>query len=332
VKKIFSILPDLAESDAPVLLEGESGTGKELIAATIHTLSKRYRYPLVKVSCSVFSEEALMDELFGCRVNSLHGVREDCIGQMEMARGGTLFLDEIDCLPPRVQVMLFRAFEDGHYMPLGAQRPETLDVRLIAATEKNLKNLVREGKFRESLYYRLNVFYIQLPPLRERRGDIIFLAYQHIRYLNERSEKAVEDFDLDTLRALRRYHYPGNIKELENIIRHAHILAGGKSICLSDLPPRLSEEKKPKGCQRAAKADIKTIEEVERDVILDALRRNDGNRGKAAEELGINRTTLWRKIKRMESWPLCPVSVLHPSTEDAVGTNFKYTQSKEEDF
>jgi DNA-binding NtrC family response regulator len=246
MKKIFSLLPDLAESDAPVLLEGESGTGKELIAATIHKLSKRYRYPLVKVSCSAFSEEILITELFGCRANSLHGVQEDCIGRMEMAKRGTLFLDEIDFLPLRVQVMLFRAFEDGHYMPLGAQRPESLDVRLIAATEKNLKNRVREGKFKESLYYRLNVFQIQLPPLRERRGNIIFLAYQHIRYLNERGEKTVKDFDLDALRALQRYHYPGNIKELENVIQHAHILAQGESISLGDLPSRLSEEKKPK--------------------------------------------------------------------------------------
>lgn len=246
VKKIFSILPDLAESDAPVLLEGESGTGKELIAITIHKLSKRYRYPLVKVSCSAFSEEILMTELFGCRTNSLHEIQGDRIGRMEMARGGTLFLDEVDCLPLRVQIMLFRAFEDGHYMPLGAERPEPLDIRLIAATEKSLTNHIRKGKFKENLYYRLNVFQLQIPPLRERKGDIVFLAYQNIRCLNERGEKTVKGFALDALQALRRYHYPGNIKELENIIKYAHILAQGESISLSDLPSRLSEEKKPK--------------------------------------------------------------------------------------
>lgn len=240
MEKILSILPDLAVSDAPVLLEGESGTGKELIAITIHKLSKRCKYPLVKVSCSAFSEEILITELFGCRANSFYGIQEDRTGKMEMARGGTIFLDEVDCLPLRVQIMLFRAFEDWYYVPLGAETPEPLDIRLIAATEKSLKNYVWKGKFKENFYYRLNVFQLQLPPLRERREDIILLAYQHIRRLNAKCEKNVEDFDLEALHALRRYSYPGNIRELENIIQHAHILARGGSICLGNLPARLA--------------------------------------------------------------------------------------------
>ncbi|PIZ18790.1 MAG: hypothetical protein COY50_13420 [Deltaproteobacteria bacterium CG_4_10_14_0_8_um_filter_43_12] len=297
IKKILSILPDLSESDAPVIIQGESGVGKELIAVTIHKLSKRHRYPMAKISCSAFSEEALAFELFGCRVNSLHNIKEDIVGWIERANGGSLFLDEIDCLPQSLQIMLFRAFEDGEYEPLGAERPEPLDVRLITATEIDLENRVREGMFKDNLYYWLNVFQIRLPPLRERKGDILFLAHQNIQRLNQKGEKVINDIDLDALRVLQMYLYQGNIKELENIIQHAHILAKGKRICLGDLPARV--------VQRAGSEVVipqingRTMGEVEKDVILEALRRNDWNRKKAAEELGINRTTLWRKMKRM---------------------------------
>lgn len=297
MKKIFSILPDLAESEAPVLLQGESGVGKELIAATIHKLSRRHRYPMARVSCSAFSEEALVFELFGCRVNSLHNVKEDRTGRIEKANGGSLFLDEIDSLPQSLQIMLFRAFEDGQYEPLGAERPEPLDVRLIASTEIDLENRVREGMFKENLYYWLNVFQIQLPPLRERKEDILFLAHQNIQRLNRKGEKVINDIELDALQVLQMYSYPGNIKELENIIQHAHIIAKGKKTCLGDLPTRVVQEVGSKVV--TPKMNGRTMGEVEKDVILEALRRNDWNRKKAAEELGINRTTLWRKMKRM---------------------------------
>jgi PAS domain S-box-containing protein len=295
--RIFQVLPDIAESDATVLVLGESGTGKELFAAAIHNLSHRRKGPFVKVNCGALPDTLLESELFGYKKGAFTDARRDKPGRFKLAEGGTLFLDEIGDLSLGTQVKLLRVLEKKEYEPLGGVRTERADVRIVAATHRDLEELVAEGRFREDLFYRLNVIRIEIPPLRERPEDIPLLIEHFLTKLNRKSGKQIKGISPEAMKILLNYPYPGNVRELQNILEHAVILCKGVEIQSSHLPsylPRLQE-----GVSLEPSLRGKEILRIkEREALLEVLRRHRGRVGDAAKELGIHRSTLWRKMKR----------------------------------
>nr|MBN2277389.1 sigma 54-interacting transcriptional regulator [candidate division Zixibacteria bacterium] len=295
--KIFDILPGVAESDSTVLIEGASGTGKELIAMALHDLSGRQGKPLVVVNCGALPDTLLESELFGYRAGAFTDARKDKPGRFALAEGGTIFLDEIGDISPALQVRLLRVIQERTYEPLGATESIKTDVRIIAASNRSLEKLVRAGKFRDDLYYRLNVIKIKLPPLCERREDIPLLIDHFIRRFNHLKKKLISDIAPDALARLMSYDYPGNIRELENIIEHGFVMCRGTIINLSDLP----ENVRPK--DEGPAVPSASLEELSAVYITEALRRNNWNRARTARELGIHKTTLWRKMNRLRIKP-----------------------------
>jgi PAS domain S-box-containing protein len=295
MQNIFSILPDVAVSDSTILIEGESGTGKELMAKAIHNLSNRRRKPLVTVNCGALPDTLLESELFGYKAGAFTDAKKDKPGRFAQAERGTLFLDEIGDLSPALQVRLLRVLQDGSYQPLGGTETLKADVRILAATNKNLTTAMEEGKFREDLYYRIQVFKIVLPPLRERREDIPLLIRHFIDKLNVLKGKDITGLSQEALTAFMRYEWPGNIRELEHAIEHGFILCRNGVIDIKHLPGSLQEH--------APKEDDFTrsssLAEIELRVIKEALARNDNKKAATARELGIDKTTLWRKLKRL---------------------------------
>ena len=288
--EIFKILPEVASSDATVLIVGESGTGKELLAQAIHDLSPRREGPLVKVNCAAVPETLLESELFGYVKGAFTDAKRDKPGRFKLAEGGTMFLDEIGDMPLALQAKLLRVLESKEYEPLGATHTERADVRVLAATNKDLEGMVKEGTFREDLFYRLNVFKIELPPLRERKEDIPLLLEHFIERFNRKTGKEIKGLTEEALRLLLDHPWPGNVRELQNVIEHAFILCKDRWIKPEHLPQYLQAPPStpPRG----------SLREVERELIEKALRRHGGNITEAARELGIHRTTLWRKLKR----------------------------------
>ncbi len=299
--RLFVILEQVSQSDSTVLLEGESGTGKELFARAIHSLSARSKGPLVVVNLGALPDNLVESELFGHRAGAFTDAREDRIGRIAAAEGGTLFLDEIGDLSPHLQVKLLRVLQERTYEPLGSNTPVHADIRIVAATNRYLGALVKEGSFRNDLYYRINVVRLTLPPLRERREDIPLLIEHFLRRFNRLSGKEITGTSPEVISILMEYDFPGNVRELENIIEHATVLCRGGRIESEHLPdylvPALPLEEgstKEPASSRRIKWD-----HLERAFLLQVLNDNNWSRQEAARELGIGRQTLWRKMRRL---------------------------------
>jgi PAS domain S-box-containing protein len=297
---LFQILPDIAQSDATVLLEGESGTGKELFATAIHNLSSRKDRPLIKVNCAALPETLLESELFGYKKGAFTDAKRDKPGRFRQAHGGTMLLDEIGDMSKGTQVKLLRVLEQKEYEPLGSNKTERVDVRIIASTNRDLMEMMHRREFREDLFFRINVIRLSITPLRERREDIPLLVDHFMERINLKQSKQIKKVSPSALRILLNYDFPGNVRELENIIEHAMILTKGIEIQPRHLPAYLGRDKAEHLPQAsvAEGRNLAVLEEVERDLIARALERHGGSTAAAAEELGIHRSTLWRKIKR----------------------------------
>jgi PAS domain S-box-containing protein len=295
MRDIFNILPDVAMSDSTILIQGESGTGKELLAKAIHNLSSRKSGPFVAVNCAAIPDTLLESELFGYKTGAFTDAKKDKPGRFSQAKGGTIFLDEIGDITPALQVRLLRVLQEKIYEPLGSTSPEQTDARVVAATNRDLQQLVSTGAFREDLFYRIQVFRLSVPPLRERKEDIPLLSQRFIDRFNLVKGKDITGLSQEALKAFMEYDWPGNIRELENAVEHAFILCHGGLIQLNHLPEPLKSSSENKGGIPVNA----TLEEIEAKVIREALARNNGKKSNTARELGIHKTTLWRKLKRM---------------------------------
>jgi len=295
--EIFNVLPNIAESDSTVLIQGASGTGKELFAKAIHNWSHRKEKPFVGVNCGALPETLLESELFGYVKGAFTDAKKDKPGRFALANAGTIFLDEIGDMSPSLQAKLLRVLQEKEYDPLGSVSPRKTDVRIIAATNKDLSRLVSEGKFRDDLYYRVNVVKIELPRLSQRREDIPLLIDAFINKFNARMEKQITGATDHVLRRLMSYEYPGNVRELENIIEHAFVLCRGDRIDLDCLPKEIlqgAEGEHP----TVFSQDQTPFAKAEADLIARTLKKYGGNRLRTAQELTIDRTTLWRKMHK----------------------------------
>ncbi len=294
MRQIFSILPEVAQSGSTVLIQGQSGTGKELLSRAVHSLSPRAKGPFVAVSCGSLPDTLLESELFGHVAGAFTDAKWNRIGRFALAEGGTLFLDEIGDISPAFQVRLLRILEEHAYEPLGSSKTMRTNVRIVAASNKDLSRLVEEGLFRKDLYYRINVVKLELPPLAQRKEDIPLLAEHFIERLNKLRNKNVAGLSQEALAVFMRHDWPGNIRELENVIEYAFIL------CRDGLiqPKCLPEYLKTNSC-RLVDLGALTLVEAERHAIINALDRNDWRRMAASRELGIDKNTLRRKMKRL---------------------------------
>jgi transcriptional regulator with PAS, ATPase and Fis domain len=303
MQKIFAVLPAVAESPSTVLLLGETGTGKELMARTLHELSPRRKGPFLAVNCGALPDTLLESELFGYKRGAFTGASRDKPGRFALAAGGTLFLDEIAEVSPALQIRLLRVLQERCFDPLGGIRSERADVRVVAATNKDLARQVAQGAFREDLYYRINVVHLELPPLRNRREDIPLLVEQFVARFNHLQEKSVQGIASEALSLLMAHDWPGNIRELENMIERAFILCHSGTIGMEHLPEELT------ACR--AGMELRTDMRTSRNLldahnIASALKTSGFNRLQAARTLGIHKSTLFRKIKKLGLSPPRP--------------------------
>jgi PAS domain S-box-containing protein len=297
MQSLFDLLPVVADSDSTVLIRGASGTGKELVARAIHNLSARKNKRFIAINCGALPDTLLESELFGHKAGAFTDARRDKPGRFAIADGGTILLDEIGDISPAMQVRLLRVLQERVYEPLGSVKPVEVDVRVITATHRDLPTLVQKGVFREDLYYRVNVFRVDLPPLRDRREDIPLLIDHFISRFNAIQNKDVAGVSDEVLNVLMRWEFPGNARELENAIEHAFVLCGSGLIELRHLPQEILENSGLATAEVGPGATLRSIEALH---IADALRRHEGNRKAAATELGIHPTTLRRKIKDLD--------------------------------
>jgi len=298
IHKLFAILPDIAESESTVLIQGPSGSGKELFARAIHNLSPRRQGNYVVINCGTLPLQLFESELFGYRKGAFTDAKKDKAGKLAAADGGTVFFDEIGELPLSTQVKLLRLLQQREYEPLGGTQPVKSDIRIVAATNRDLRELVAQGKFRDDLYFRLAVVRLDLPPLKQRREDIPYLVDHFIQKNNARRGKNIISVSPEVMNILLRYGFAGNIRELENIIEYAFVVCRGSIIQKSHLPVELLGGKDLSSVP-AATADnpiARVIDEQER--LKEVLSKHNGNQTAAAKELGVNRSTLWRKLKR----------------------------------
>ena len=294
MQEVFRRLKLAADSDVTVLVTGESGTGKELAAKAIHAQSERAKQPFFAINCSAIPESLLESELFGHTKGAFTGANADKPGVCESANHGTLFLDEIGDVSPAIQVKLLRVLQEREIRRIGDSRTIDVDVRLITATHRDLQQWVAAGKIREDFFYRVHVFEIRMPPLRERREDIPLLVEHFIEQLCRSKGRSADGIARDALQLLMEYHWPGNVRQLRNAIEHACVTVSGDRISYLDLPPELRD---PHGAHLPdVYQDLSAEELAERQQIVEALRKTGGNRTKAAAMLGTSRVTLWKKI------------------------------------
>lgn len=300
MEEVMNLVARVAPSSSTVLIRGESGTGKELIANAIHYASPRAEKPFVKVSCSAIPETLLESELFGHEKGAFTGALQRRIGRFEEASEGTIFLDEIGELSPILQVKLLRVLQEREFQRLGSNLTLKTEARVIAATHRNLEEAMKRGEFREDLYYRLNVISIFIPPLRERKEDIPPLIDYFLKKYSQLNQKKVTNLSQEARMLLLRYSYPGNVRELENMIERAVVLCRGEIITTQDLPFHLQDEKSEKEWESLGKPKTlpESLEQLEKDLILKALRDHQGVQTKAAESLGISERVLRYKIKK----------------------------------
>jgi PAS domain S-box-containing protein len=290
MRRMIGMLPNIAESECNVLLQGPSGTGKELFAQAIHALSPRRYGPYIKLNCGALPATLLESELFGYVKGAFTDAKRDKPGRFALANGGTLLLDEISEMEPSLQVKLLRVLNNGEYQPLGSTKTLRTDARIIAATNANLKDAIRDGAFREDLYFRVNVVALDLPALHERPEDIPLLVEHFVGELCKKKGRPVCDVSPEVLAIFRKYSFPGNVRELENAVEHALVMCQDRQILVEHLPAHLVTESEGSN-------GFVYDERNERDVIQEALQRHHGNRAKVADELGMHRSTLWRKMK-----------------------------------
>jgi DNA-binding NtrC family response regulator len=296
MQQVFEVVKQVAPTRATVLLSGESGTGKELVAKAIHQLSPRARSPMVSVHCAALSPTLLESELFGHEKGAFTGAHERRIGRFEQAQGGTLFLDEIGEIDATVQIKLLRFLGERTFERVGSNKTLTADVRLIAATNRNLEELVKAGTFREDLFFRLRVVEIAMPPLRERTGDIPLLAQSFLHEFARENGKPVNDFTADALETLMNHSWPGNVRELRTAIEHAVVLCRGEKISARDLPPSVRTGGGSSDTSRVLARNDLTVKEAEKQLIIRALKETKGNRTMAAKKIGMSRRTFHRKL------------------------------------
>ena len=293
--RVKEVIATVADSDSPVLIEGESGTGKELVAVAIHLQSGRAKGPFVPVNCSAIPADLMESEFFGHVRGAFSGAVADTLGLFRSAHGGTLFLDEVAELSPTLQGKLLRVIQEKEIRPVGSTKTHAVSVRMIAATNKNLETVVQNGSFRQDLFYRLNVVRIVVPPLRERKGDIPALITYFLRRFNERFRRDVKGIAPDAITALTAYDFPGNVRELENLLERAYALGARDEIERANLPELAARSDAP-----VATVDepIPTLDQAERDLIARALARFRNDKEQAARALGLTVRTLYRRIKK----------------------------------
>lgn len=296
MRQLFDLLPQIADSNSTVLIEGASGTGKELVARALHSLSPRRDKRFVAINCGALPDTLLESELFGYKAGAFTDARHDKPGRLAIADGGTILLDEIGDISPAVQARLLRVLQEKVFEPLRSVEPVSVDVRVVAATNRDLSWLVKKGVFREDLFYRINVIRMKLPELRDRREDIPLLVDRFVSKFNRLQSKDVAGVSEDTLAILMEHDYPGNVRELENVIEHAFVLCRGGLIEPHHLPPAIRRDTDTKPLRGKGALTLKTLEAMH---IADAIRRHAGNRTAAARELGIDPSTLFRKIKSL---------------------------------
>jgi len=294
-QKIFALLPDVAESDTTVLIEGSSGTGKELLARAVHNLSHRRSGPFVAVNCGALPATLFESELFGYEQGAFTDAKRDKPGRLALAEGGTIFFDEVSELPPATQVKLLRVLQEREYEPLGGLKTQRVDVRVVAATNSRLAELVSQGKFRDDLYFRLAVVRLTLPSLRERREDVPLLVEHFVERFNAKRGKKIAGVTPAVMEKLMRHDFPGNVRELENIIEYGFVLCHEELIDVNHLPEDLQSDA---GSAAAPEVDRSRLESAEAETIRTVLRQTHGQVARAARELGVSRTTLWRKMKQ----------------------------------
>lgn len=313
MEEVFELMSVLARTDASVLITGETGTGKDMIAEALHKSSRRARYPFIKVNCGALPEALLESELFGHVKGAFTGAVTENVGMFRLAHEGTIFLTEIGDLSLPLQVKLLSVLDDQEFFPVGGSKKVKVDVRIIAATHRSLRQEVGQGRFREDLFYRLNVLHLHMPPLRERDGDVRLLLDHFIRQFSAKLGRNITGFTKKAIATLSRYHYPGNVRELRNIAEYSVNICQGERIGTKDLPqylfrpldaplPAATETipSKPSSAvqEKPADTNVGGWTAVEKEMIMDALHKTGGNRSKAAEILGWGRTTLWRKLNK----------------------------------
>lgn len=293
---IFETLPIISRSDSTVLIQGQSGTGKELFARAIHSLSNRKTKPFIAVNCGALPDTLIESELFGYVKGAFTDARKDKPGRFALAKGGSIFLDEVESLPLSTQVKLLRVLQEHEFEPLGATAPIKADVRIIAATKVDLVKLIKKEKFRDDLFYRLNVVKIELPPLVKRRDDIPLLINHFLEKFNKRMRKSIEDVSKEVLSILMKYDYPGNVRELENIIEHACVMCQTTRIKTNHLPPEIIPQKG--SLEIEEKENRPPLQSFEKQLLRETLEKHNGNKIAVAKELKLHRSTLWRKMKK----------------------------------
>jgi DNA-binding NtrC family response regulator len=291
MQEIYDLISDISNTDSTVLIQGESGTGKELVARAIHFNSHRKSKPFIVANCSAYSQNLLESELFGHEKGAFTGAIRRKTGRFEMAHGGTVFLDEIGEVSPPTQIFLLRVLQDHRFERVGGEETLEVDVRIIAATNKNLRDEMKKGTFREDLYYRLNVIPIFIPPLRERRDDVLLLASEFLRKFSLEKGKEVSDFSPEVVEIMMGHLWPGNVRELENVVEHAVILAKNNRVLPRDLPQYLLQVP-------GAPQEAESLKDYEKNLILRTLKENNWNKHQTAKKLKINRSTLYGKMRR----------------------------------